>query len=113
MALKASEKFTRVSWLRYIAVTLISCYVCTIHVQISKFDVEELMVDNFYFFDKNTKRKNELAEYCTFCDVQYRKILKYVSTRWLSLEMAIDHTLQQYVALQSFFLSESKTEYNV
>lgn len=33
------------------------------------------MVDNFYFFDKSTKRKNELAEYCTFCDVQYRKIL--------------------------------------
>lgn len=79
---------------------------CTI--QISKFDVEELMVDNFYFFDKSTKRKNELAEYCTFCDVQYRKILKYVSTRWLSLETAIERTLRQYAALQSFFLSESK-----
>lgn len=66
------------------------------------------MVDNFYFFDKSTKRKSGLAEYCTFCDIQYRKILKHVSTRWLSLELAIDRTLRQYPALQSFFLSESK-----
>lgn len=71
----------------------------------STFDVEEIMVDNYYFFDKSTKRKNGLVEYCTFCDVKYRKILKYVSTRWLSLECAIDRTLRQYPALQSFFLS--------
>jgi hypothetical protein len=63
---------------------------------------------NFYFFDKSTKRKNGLAKYYTFCDVQYRKILKYVSTRWLSLETAIERTLRQYAALRSFFLSESK-----
>ena len=27
---------------------------------ISKFDVEDLVVDIFYWFDKSTKRKNEL-----------------------------------------------------
>ena len=71
----------------------------------TKFDVEDLLIDNFYYFDKSTKRKNELAEYCDFCDVEYRKILKHVNTRWLSLEQAVTRTLQQYAALKSHFSS--------
>ena len=59
------------------------------------------MVDNFYFFDKSTKRKNGLAEYLVFCDVEYRKVLKHVNTRWLSLELAIDRTLRLYPGLKS------------
>ena len=64
------------------------------------------MVDTFYYFDKSTKRKNGLAEYCLFCDTEMQSILKHVSTRWLSLEMAISRVLQQYSALRSYFLSE-------
>lgn len=58
------------------------------------FDVEELVVDLFYWFDKSTKRKGSLEEYSCFCDVQYRKIIKYISTRWLSLEMAVERALK-------------------
>ena len=64
------------------------------------------MVDTFYYFDKSTKRKNGLAEYCQFCDVEMRNIVKHVSTRWLSLEVAVSRTLQQYPALSSYFVSE-------
>ena len=64
------------------------------------------MIDMYYFFDKSTKRKAELADYCTFCDIEFRKILKHVSTRWLSLETAVSRTLQQYPALKSMFLCE-------
>lgn len=71
-----------------------------------KFDIEEVMIDNFYYFDKSTKRKGVLADYYQFCDVEYRKILKHVSTRWLSLETAIDRCLRQYPGLKSYFLSE-------
>lgn len=61
---------------------------------VSKCDVEELMIDNYYYFDKSLKRKNGLSEYCTFCDTEYRKILKHVNnTRWLSLELAVHRTL--------------------
>lgn len=48
-----------------------------------RFDVEELAVDIYYYFDHSTKRKGELQDYACFCDVTYRKVLKYVSTRWL------------------------------
>ena len=64
------------------------------------------MIDIFYHFDKSTKRKAELDDYCTFCNVEFRQVLKHVSTRWLSLELAVTQTLQQYPALRSYFLSD-------
>ena len=69
------------------------------------------MIDIFYHFDKSTKRKAELADYCTFCDVEFRRVLKHVSTRWLSLELVITRTLQQYPALRSYFLSDGKQQF--
>ena len=60
------------------------------------------MVHNYYYFDKSTKRKNELREYYVFCDKEYQKILKYVNTRWLSLEFAVDRTLRVNPGLCSY-----------
>ena len=74
--------------------------------QESGFNIEDLVVNLFYWFNKSTKRKASLSDYCTFCDIDYRKIVKHVNTRWLSLERATTRTLQQYDALKSYFLSE-------
>uniref|UniRef100_A0A1X7TWU2 HAT C-terminal dimerisation domain-containing protein n=1 Tax=Amphimedon queenslandica TaxID=400682 RepID=A0A1X7TWU2_AMPQE len=41
--------------------------------ELTKFDVEDLLVDNYFYFDKSTERKNGLAEFCTFCDSQYKE----------------------------------------
>ena len=71
------------------------------------FDAEEFVIDLYYWFDKSTKRKNELQSYCKFCDQEYRAIIKHVSTRWLSLELAIERSLKQYTSLRSYFLTES------
>jgi len=73
-------------------------------------DVEEFVVDLYYWFDKSTKRKNELRSYCVFCDQEYRSILKHVSTRWLSLEIAVDRSLRQFPSLKSYFLSEGEAQ---
>lgn len=70
----------------------------------SGFDVEELTIDLYYWFDKSTKRKNGLLSYCTFCDQEYRTIVKHVSTRWLSLEIAIERSLKQFPSLRSYIL---------
>ena len=74
------------------------------------FDVEELCIDLYYWFDKSTKRKNELQSYCDFCNQEYTTIVKHVSTRWLSLEKAVEHSLKQYSSLRSYFLSESNSQ---
>lgn len=68
--------------------------------------MEDLVIDIFYWFDKSTKRKASLGEYCSFCNTEYRQIVKHVNTRWLSLERAVSRVLQQYEALKSYFLSE-------
>ena len=50
----------------------------------SGFNVEDLVVDHrflYYWFDKGTKRKNELKEFCIFYDTMYLMVLKHVSTR--------------------------------
>lgn len=73
------------------------------------FDVEDMMIDLFYWFDYSTKRKNKLAEYVEFCDQEYRQIVKHVSTRWLSLEKSVTRTLTQYASVKSYFLSEQES----
>lgn len=76
----------------------------------TNFDVEDVLVDLYYWFDKSTKRKNELSGFCEFCDVTYRAVVKHVSTRWLSLELAVQRALQQYPGLRSYFLSSDETQ---
>ena len=74
------------------------------------FDVEEFTIDLFYWFDESTKQKNELRDYCTFCDHEYRAMVKHVSTRWLSLELAVQRGLKQFPALTSNFKSENEQQ---
>lgn len=68
-------------------------------------DVEQLVIDLYYHFDKSSKRKELLKEYQEFCSVETRKILKHSSTRWLSLMKCVDRILRQYDALKSYFSS--------
>ena len=74
------------------------------------FDVEEFAIDLYYWFDKSTKRKNDLHSYSEFCDLEYRSVIKHVSTRWLTLELAIERSLKQYPGLRSYFLSEDEPQ---
>ena len=68
--------------------------------------IEELLVDVFFYLDKSSKRKQGLKEFQDLCGVEMRKIVKHVSTRWLSLEKCIGRLLQQWPALLQYFESE-------
>ena len=71
---------------------------------------EELLIDQYYWFEKSTKRKGILLEYMQFCKQEYGKILKHSSTRWLSLERCIQRTIEKYAGLKSYFLSEDAAD---
>ena len=74
------------------------------------FDVEDLCVNVYYWFDKNTtKRKGSLKEFCDFRD-EYREVVRYISVRWLSLKKAMHRILQLYQSLQSYFRSEEESQ---
>ena len=47
---------------------------------VSGFDIEEFVIDLFYWFNKSTKQKSELQSYYTFCDQDYQAIIKHVSS---------------------------------
>ena len=74
------------------------------------FDVEDLCVDIYYWFDKSTKCKGILRDFCGFCDSKYREVVRYVSVRWLSLKRAVYRILQLYGSLQSYFNFESESQ---
>ena len=75
---------------------------------ITRFDVQDMMIDIFYWFDISCKRRNILAEYFEFCDSTFKEIIRHVSTRWLTLHVVIERTLEVYAGLRSYFLSESE-----
>ena len=66
-------------------------------------------MDIYYYFDNSTKRQALLKEFCIFCDQEYRKILKFGATRWLSKEVCITRVLKQYPSLKSFFESQPES----
>ena len=55
--------------------------------QVTNFDIEDYAVDLFHWFHKSSKRKSLLKEHYGFCDTDYPEIIKFISTRWLRLEM--------------------------
>uniref|UniRef100_H2ZWF1 HAT C-terminal dimerisation domain-containing protein n=1 Tax=Latimeria chalumnae TaxID=7897 RepID=H2ZWF1_LATCH len=87
----------------------VACKSARSFTQLSGFDVEDLCVDLFYYFDKSTKRRSMLVEFSQFCDVKYRQVIKHVSTRWLSLEIAVQQNFYMYPALKSYFPSKSES----
>ena len=88
----------------------VACHASESFQKKSGFDIEDLCVDVYYWFDKSTKRKGILKEFCEFCESDYRQIIRYVSVRWLSLEKAVNRILQLYKSLQSYFRFESETQ---
>ncbi len=86
----------------------IACKASDAFSDVTDFNLEEMCIDIYYYFDKSSKRKSLLGEFADFCEVEYRQIVKHVNTRWLSLETAVRRNLDMYPALKSFFLSNSE-----
>lgn len=62
-------------------------------------------MDVCYWFDKSTKRKAELNSYSEFCDIEYKKILDFCSTRWLCMQAVVKRIIDMYEPLRSYFNS--------
>ena len=67
--------------------------------------VDDLMVDVFYHFKNSVKRVTALHEYASFCDSEYKTVLKHCETRWLSLRRAVVRMLDMWDCLCSYFRS--------
>ena len=77
---------------------------------VTKFDCEDHQVDSYYFCKRSTRRKGILQEYMDFVGCEWENFTRFVSTKWLSLEICCDKELIKYEALRSMFLSRGKKE---
>ena len=78
--------------------------------EVLSMNIESIIIDVYYWFDKSSKRKGKLAEYFEFCNQDYQQILKHISVRWLSLERCVDRVLKKLPSLKSYFLSEDSAD---
>ena len=74
--------------------------------------IDELLVDIYYHFNQSVKRITSLRDYAEFCSIEFKAILKHCETRWLSLGRAIQHTLEMWDPLYSYFCSHPDVEKN-
>ena len=61
---------------------------------ITGFEISDHCVDLYYWFDKSSKCKCALKEYYEFCYLEYAHVIKFMSTRWLSLELCVNRELK-------------------
>ena len=77
---------------------------------ITGFSCEDHQCDLYYFFKGSTRRKGILAEYLSFVELDWENFVRYVKTRWLSLEQCCDKEVRKFPALKSMFLSRVEKE---
>ncbi|KAJ8033410.1 hypothetical protein HOLleu_23642 [Holothuria leucospilota] len=72
-----------------------------------QYQIDELLVDIWYYIDKSQLRHQAIINIQQEHGIEVRKILKHVSTRWLSLGKAIKRLLENWDVLLDYFKSES------
>ena len=48
---------------------------------VAGFDTVDFCIDIYYWFDKSTKHKQALQEFCVFCNTEFAGMVNHVSTR--------------------------------
>lgn len=81
-------------------------------IKATKLPVEDILVGIYTHFDKSAKRCELYKEFVEFTDSDNLKLLRYCSTRWLSLLTCIQRVLNQWDAQQAYFDSHEEVERN-
>lgn len=72
------------------------------------FDIEDFLVNVYYYLRKSSKRLQLLKACQDMEEIEKHKIVKYGSTRWLSMGDVITRFLEQWAALKKFFCDEEQ-----
>ncbi|XP_021376724.1 uncharacterized protein LOC110465317 [Mizuhopecten yessoensis] len=70
--------------------------------------IDEVLVDIYYYFNKSDKRKSEFRGTQSLYDVDQKKMLKHVCTRWLSIGRCIERLLQNWDPLKVYFKTQKE-----
>ena len=76
------------------------------------FGVEDLVTDVYYYLHRSSKRQQNLYGFQEIYNDETRKVIKHVSTRWLSVTRCVERLLRIWDALIVFFRAERETSSN-
>ena len=68
------------------------------------FDVENLVLKMYSHFSISSKRVNSLKSCYDFTDNDFKKILRHVTTRWLSLYPAVNRIIENINPIKEYFV---------
>ncbi|XP_067949658.1 uncharacterized protein [Watersipora subatra] len=91
------------------------CHLCNLCVkkasQALPFSVDDLLVDIHYHFDNSMPRTEELKSYfAAYPDLEYKRMLKHCSTRWLSIRPCLERLLVFYEPIMKYFIDCKEAE---
>lgn len=72
-------------------------------------DIDKLLIDVYYYLDKSSKRQAAFKQMQLLNDLKESKILKHVSTRWLSIRTCLPRLVENWDALFDFFAAEESS----
>jgi len=78
--------------------------------KVLSYDVETLVLKIYAEFACSAKKVDHLKTFFEEFDLEYRKIIRHVSTRWLSLFKCVDRLILNWPAIKGYFISLGKTE---
>ena len=73
--------------------------------------IDNLLIDIFYNFKHSSKRVHEFEEVLAdFSDIAPMKVLKHCTTRWLTLDRAVQRLMAMWPALHAYFDLEKERD---
>ncbi|XP_037958922.1 zinc finger MYM-type protein 6-like [Teleopsis dalmanni] len=100
-------KLTKDTNLFYLKCTYHSLHLCTAYAcKKLPGEVESLCRNIYSYFSWSPKRVQEFKEFQEYCNIKPHKILGLALTRWLSLQHVVLRIIEQWDALQLYFLSQ-------
>ena len=72
----------------------------------SKFDLDDLMRQLYWYVSKSSGRHHHLKQLQQECGTPQHQIIAHVPTRWLSLGAALSRVIEQWEPLKKFFKEE-------
>ena len=88
---------------------------CTLHLvhiaaekgaSVLPIDPADLLTDIYFYFNKRSLRSARFSSLQDFHNKEQLKMLKHVSTRWLSIGKCLERLLTNWEPLKSFFKQE-------
>ena len=73
-------------------------------------DLDQIVLDLFGFFKYSAKRIAEYFDVTEFTLIESRRMLKHISTRWISIQDVLIRVLEQFSNLKHYFLEVLPTQ---